>query len=317
MANSLKDMLSSVDWGKMMSGADARNALVGSALGGLVLGGTSLMSDHDPEEGKMAPVGDALTGALLGGVAGYAVPKGLALFRDGGSLAPDNDKLRYNLLGSAALGGTVGAGTIGASLYWPFRDTAAALKARVASDKLNEVGKLNQAIRGAIRHGDRALENMYRQEKAMWGTPNEANAVFDQLKEDIRAAGRRGSKALRSRLHALKLLRNRATRGYSSFGDLIRAVGDSGTTIGNATEPRIGLLERIFSKAGFKERFRGALTQWRDAYHYRPATRGLKWLRGPGGRMLGRAGRYGAAGAGIAMLLNLLKGPGSSNNYKN
>ena len=107
MANSLKDLVTSVDWGKMMSNADVRNALVGSALGGLVLGGTSLMADRDPEESKFAPVGDALLGTLLGGVAGYGIPKGLALFHDAGSLAPDDDRLRH---GSSLVPALLGLG---------------------------------------------------------------------------------------------------------------------------------------------------------------------------------------------------------------
>ena len=35
MANSIKDLVTSVDWKKMLSGSDARNALIGSAFGGV------------------------------------------------------------------------------------------------------------------------------------------------------------------------------------------------------------------------------------------------------------------------------------------
>ena len=116
----LKDILASVDWRKMMTGADVRNALIGSALGGLVLGGASYAADRDPEESHTAPVGDALTGALLGAVAGYGVPKGLALFRDSGSLAPDGDRLSSfrlgPLLGAGLLGGGIGSAVVGGSL---------------------------------------------------------------------------------------------------------------------------------------------------------------------------------------------------------
>lgn len=125
MTDSLKKMLGSVDWSKLVSHGDARNALVGSALGGLMLGGASLLQDRDPEESKAAPVGDALMGALLGGAAGYGIPKGLAMFRDAGHLAPDGDTLkpRSGLLGDAADGATWGAGLgIGAGLA---RDTPA------------------------------------------------------------------------------------------------------------------------------------------------------------------------------------------------
>ena len=117
MTDSLKKMISSVDWSKMVSSDDARNALVGSALGGLMLGGASLARDRDPEESKMTPVGDALMGALLGGVSGYGIPKGLAMFSDGGHLAPGDDQLSGSGIPGAAgkgaiLGGIGGAGLL-------------------------------------------------------------------------------------------------------------------------------------------------------------------------------------------------------------
>ena len=118
MTETLKNMLKSVDWSKLVSSGDAQNALVGSALGGIMLGGASLAQEHDPEEGKSAPVGDALMGALLGGAAGYGIPKGLAMFRDAGHMAPDSDQLSParglvgNTLSAAKLGGGIGTGAL-------------------------------------------------------------------------------------------------------------------------------------------------------------------------------------------------------------
>ena len=122
MTETLKNMLKSVDWSKLVSSGDAKNALVGSALGGIMLGGASLAQDHDPEEGKSAPVGDALMGALLGGAAGYGIPKGLAMFRDAGHMAPDSDQLgpARGLVGdamsAAAWGGGIGTGALAAQV---------------------------------------------------------------------------------------------------------------------------------------------------------------------------------------------------------
>lgn len=119
MPDTLKNLISSVDWSKLMASSDAKNALVGSVLGGLMLGGAGLAADRDPEESKYAPVGDALMGAVLGGAAGYGIPKGLALFRDSGSLAPDDDTLSDSVLGNALSNGVrgygVGAGIVGLS----------------------------------------------------------------------------------------------------------------------------------------------------------------------------------------------------------
>lgn len=118
MTETLKNMLKSVDWSKLVSSGDAKNALIGSALGGIMLGGASLAQDHDPEEGKSAPVGDALMGAILGGAAGYGIPKGLAMFRDAGHMAPDSDQLGPargivgDAMSAAAWGGGIGTGAL-------------------------------------------------------------------------------------------------------------------------------------------------------------------------------------------------------------
>lgn len=110
MTESLKNMASSVDWGKLMSRSDARNAIIGTALGGLLLGGASLARDKDPEESKSAPVGDALLGGLMGGVAGYSIPKGLSLFVDSGGMAPDDDQLSSGYISAMGKGALSGAG---------------------------------------------------------------------------------------------------------------------------------------------------------------------------------------------------------------
>ena len=127
MTDSLKNLASSVDWSKMVSGADARNAVIGSALGGLLLGGAGLAAERDPEESKYAPVSDALTGALLGGVAGYAVPKGFELFRNSGTLAPDDDRLPTGSTGAGkaeleglGVGTAVGGGVVAPTVWRAF-----------------------------------------------------------------------------------------------------------------------------------------------------------------------------------------------------
>ena len=122
MTETLKNMLKSVDWSKLVSSGDAKNALVGSALGGIMLGGASRGQDHDPGAGKSAPVGDALMGAILGGAAGYGIPKGLAMFRDAGHMAPDSEQLgpARGLVGdamsAAAWGGGIGTGALAAQV---------------------------------------------------------------------------------------------------------------------------------------------------------------------------------------------------------
>ena len=186
MTDSLKNMLKSVDWSKMVSGGDARNALVGSALGGLMLGGAGLMQDRDPEESRMAPVGDALMGALLGGAAGYGIPKGLALFRDSGGLAPDDDRIeRGGTLGNIASGAGWGAGSGFAAML--AKDAPAATRAwlrlaRNHADLLDErMAKLRPEIERFTQLRDRAAA------AGRTSAVNAANSHIDRLTSRIRA----------------------------------------------------------------------------------------------------------------------------------
>lgn len=173
MTDTLKNLVTSVDWSKLMSRADTRNALVGSALGGLMLGGASMAQDRDPEESKLTPVGDALMGAVLGGVAGYGIPKGLAMFRDGGGhMAPDNDKLPTGLYGyadSASKGAIGGLGLMAAGhavpMYKSFL-TARKIRGATARSALLHGGMLNvlatRKMRPAADGKPKSIKNIFR-----------------------------------------------------------------------------------------------------------------------------------------------------------
>lgn len=137
MNDTLKNLLSSVDWSTLANKSDVRNAAIGSALGGLMLGGAGLMRERDPEESKMAPVGDALMGALLGGVAGYGIPKGLSMFADSGSMAPPDDRLNVGYLDAAKSGAKGGAILAGATMVPPaLRASVKSLSDRLALNAL-------------------------------------------------------------------------------------------------------------------------------------------------------------------------------------
>lgn len=250
MTDSLKNLASSVDWSKMVSGSDARNALIGSALGGLLLGGTSLASERDPEESKYAPVGDALTGALLGGVAGYAVPKGLELFRHSGTLAPDDDRLSGGAGGAAkaALRG-LGTGTaVGGGLAVP----------------------------------------------ALW-----------------RALGRR-------RVDCEKMIA--ATPGTRpKFGDLKSLLLEMGNEPpAKVTAGKSALLTGL--RKWFANLTNGnvhyAPKPWGETVLLAPFSSQNKVIS-PAARVIGRAGKYGVAGAGLGYALYKLFGPSAKNNFKN
>lgn len=257
MTDSLKNLASSVDWSKMVSGADARNAVIGSALGGLLLGGAGLAAERDPEESKYAPVGDALTGALLGGVAGYAVPKGLELFRNSGTLAPDDDRLPASSTGAgaAALEG-LGVGTaVGGGLALP-----AAWRA---------LGKMRDD-----RDRFYAMPDYMR--KVLYGTDKMPRRGIKELLHEI------GNEAVVD-----------VKPGKSALGTGLR-------------------------------RWLANLTN--GGKHYAPRTWGDNVLLRPFGtlrpistrsRIIGRAGKYGVAGAGLGYALYKLFGPSAKDNFKN
>ena len=311
MANSLKDMLASVDWRKMLSSQDTKNALIGSALGGLMLGGAGLMSDRDPEESRLAPVGDALMGALLGGVAGYGIPKGLAMFRDAGSLAPDNDRLRHNYALAGGLGAAAGAGTAGVGLYKTLRDRASAMKDDAAAKRQGWYNaardKYNEAVRsGSTPEITRAYKNIMR----MYDVSPEGTAAANKVLDGVRRArwkafGTPDGELLKNHLKELVGARKKAVRGYASLGELVRAVGNYGNK-----------LERPSTLDGLLHP-RKWFSNWASAGHYHT---GRLAKVGPylssATRMGMRAGKYGLAGAGAALLLHKLLGPSAQPNFK-
>jgi len=310
MANSLKDMVSSVDWSKMMSRSDARNAIIGSALGGLVLGGSSLLGERDPEESKLAPVGDALTGALLGGVAGYAVPKGLAMFRDSGSLAPDNDKLSSNYGRAAGIGAGVGVGATGVGLVKTLRDETQRLGGLAVSKRTDAARDARRLYDEAVRSGASAeIRNALKNRLAMYDATEDgtrrANRILDSLRRRVRSLRGVDAEMAKAELKLLGDLRKKMTRGYTSFADLIQQVGAHGNGM-----PRSGMLDAILHP-------RGWLKNWTSARHYHAGNLlGIFPKVGPGVRMGLRAGKYGLLGAGGAMLLHKLLGPSTQPNYK-
>lgn len=254
MTDTLRDLASSVDWSKMLSSTDARNALIGSALGGLVLGGAGLMSDRDPEESRYAPVKDALLGAVLGGVAGYAIPKGVELFRNSGTLAPDDDRMSTGVGGAAssALRGFGAGAAMGGALTVP--------TAWRTFGRMN--GRYQTALRNWKRHGSSAG----------------VKPQFGGLKDFIREMGRDGKYNVaalpKGRLPHIRQWLANLTNGYVHY----------------ARRPTRGTwLGALFPRGHLSTR----------------------------GRILGRVGKYGAAGAGLALLSRALFGPSPRDNFSN
>ena len=331
----LKDLIGSVDWGKLWSHGDARNALIGTALGGAVLGGASLMQERDPEESKLAPVGDALTGALLGGVAGYGIPKGLELFSDAGSLAPDGDVLRHNYTRAAAKGGAAGTGLFGASLYRTLRRNAEELGSRAETrlPALREAAE--QAVVDAKNSGARADYVAYLQRRAKMldtrGSAGTAGDVLARLRRerwsaffsgDLDRAGRIGEE-----IKILKRYRNLHVRGYRTvWGDLLAHAADEPAG-GGFGKPRGLLSSLVFepeARGNIWNAIRHPLTKQPAGPHFfthggHYATKNLLGVGrkiGPLGRAAFRGGKYAALGALLGVGIHALKGPSPSNNYK-
>ena len=312
MANSLKDMISSVDWRKMLNSQDAKNALIGSALGGLMLGGAGLMADRDPEESRFAPVGDALAGMLLGGVAGYGIPKGLAMFRDGGSLAPDNDRLQTSRLVPGVAGGLAGAGLVGGGLYKTLDRTARSLGNKAEQLRAENLANWERSLRTAQQSGmPQEIIDYYRRGVDMLGKGPagvaKANATLDALRTRIWQLRRSGAAAeadrLTGNLRDLVGLHNTARRGYASFSDLIKEVGNRGN--------------QLNKPSGFGG-IRRWVKDWTSAKHYHTGKlMGIGPRVGTLGRMGLRAGGYGLAGAALGSLVwPKIVGPSSHNNFK-
>ena len=320
MANSIKDLVTSVDWKKMLSGSDARNALIGSVLGGALLGGAGLMQKRDPEESRLAPVGDALMGALLGGVAGYGIPKGLALFRDSGGLAPDGDTLKTNYLGWGLGGAAAGAGVFGGSLY---KTLSRAKTMRLAAAQRNlpsaTAMALTNMVDAARNNEPYGVRKRLQEQFAMLMTDSAGKADAEKLLaryrgRALRALMRGDKQTALNNWDALRNLvkyRNANLRGYQGFRDLAAHASEEtgGKAVGALGWLRDKLLRTKTTGPGFTH---GA--------HY--ATKAPWWtlgtkVVGPRTRMLARGGKYAAGGALLALLAHKLLGPGASNNYKN
>lgn len=331
MANSIKGMIDSVDWGKMLSGPDARNALIGTALGGALLGGASMMQERDPEESKFVPVRDALVGALLGGVAGYGIPKGLALFRDPGSLAPDNDVLKSNYLGWGAGGALAGAGTVGLSLHKTLDRARDRLRAR-AAEGLPELQRTTAFKFRNPGRGDDIVQLALR-DNIVNGTPDDAVRIITRLRREKYAAMLRRDKAAAKRagelLSEAVKVRNEATRGYQGFRDLMAEAARESVT--DASKPR-GLIMTLLSKPWKRIKGVGGHSFSHGAHYAPKATFGI-WdniklpnkgflkgrripLSAPHARAVIRGGKYAAGGALLGMLAHKFFGPTASDNYR-
>jgi hypothetical protein len=320
MANSIKDLVTSVDWKKMLSSPDTRNALIGSALGAAMLGGAGLMQKRDPEESKLAPVGDALTGALLGGVAGYGIPKSLALFRDPGGLAPDGDTLKTNYLGWGLGGAAAGAGVFGGSLYKTL-GRAKAIRLEAANrDYDNEVARALTEMADAERNNaSYGVRERTRKQFAMLmkdrAGKRDAEQILARYRGRIlRALTRRDRQTARDNWDALRQLvnyRNERLRGYRGFQDLLEYAAEEqgGKAVGAFGWLRDKLLRTGTTGPGFTHgaHYAAKAPWW---------TFGAKVL-GPRDRALVRGGKYAIGGALLAMLAHKLTGAGSANNYKN
>ena len=343
MPDSLKNLLTSVDWSRMASRPDVRNALVGSALGGALLGGASLAGDHDPEEGKMTPVGDALTGALLGGVAGYGIPKGLELFRHSGTLAPADDQLPdSNYLGAAAKGGLLGAGAIGASIpvtygahalklinkaHDPryvaarssaFGERAASLLRRVMQDRA--AGRTADLKHNMARAANAQAASVAYDAGLFPGKDSEYAKVVAQLNKQLGKAKGRDKAAIERTLAAMAKTRRQRLFGFTSLGDLTKDVTGAAQTAlaGGKTKAPPRLFRDLLLGKG-KGVFSG-----RGKEYLQTVFSGKRYAKGPGLlasrpalRMLGRAGKWGVGGAAFATALHALLGPSAKDNFKN
>lgn len=320
MANSIKDLVGSVDWRKMLSSADTRNALIGSALGATLLGGAGLMQKRDPEESKLAPVGDALMGAVLGGVAGYGIPKGLSLFRDSGALAPDGDVLKSNYLGAGAVGGLAGAGLFGGSLYKTLSRNMDRLRTAAQAGLPGRVDKVEAELEDALRrHAPRAevrriaerlsmlRENPYQAEQTLAGYRRR------WLKARLQGNGVKAER-LAKRIKDLKGFRRINNRGFNGWSDLMKRVAeepvvDAASSGGKAQ----GFFRSLFSGSPGRP---GAFST-HGGHYASKALLGVGPVITPRFRPLVRGGKYAAGGALLGMLAHKLIGPSPANNYKN
>jgi len=319
MANSIKDLVGSVDWRKMLSSADTRNALIGSALGATLLGGAGLMQKRDPEESKLAPVGDALMGAVLGGVAGYGIPKGLSLFRDSGALAPDGDVLKSNYLGAGAAGGLAGAGLFGGSLYKTLSRNMDRLRTAAQKELPVHVDKVEAELDDALaRHAPRAevrriterlsmlRDNPYRAEQTLAGYRRR------WLKARLQGNGAKAER-LAKRIKDLKGFRRINNRGFNGWSDLMKRVAEEPVAAASSGGKAQGFFRSLFSGSPGRP---GAFST-HGGHYASKALLGVGPVITPRFRPLVRGGKYAAGGALLGMLAHKLIGPSPANNYKN
>lgn len=332
MANSIKDLIGSVDWRKMLSNADTRNAAIGTALGATLLGGAGLLQKRDPEESKLAPVGDALMGAVLGGVAGYGIPKGLSLFRDPGALAPDGDVLKSNYLGWGAGGALAGAGVVGGSL-WRTLNRAKDDRLRVARKELGKAtGDALSEMVEASRNNEplRVQRRLQDRFKMLMTDPQgreEAEQILSRyrgkaLKSLLRGDTKNYSK-YKGMLDDLVNYRNETLRGYRGFRDLLRhaageAITPSSKPVGAFGWLRDKLLRTAVKGPGFTHGAHYAPKPLFGVIDKIPLPKGrFLHVSSPMARVALRGGKYALGGTALALLAHKLIGPSASNNYKN
>lgn len=319
MAGTLGNMLGSIDWTKLVSGSDARNIGIGSAIGGALLGRASANSYHDPEDDKSAPVKDALIGALAGGVAGYAIPKGVELFGSAGALAPDDDRL-----GGPAAAMLYGAGA-GTAL------TGAALVPALATSVVR-LGDKAAATRNIARHASFARFNEMRR------NPKADRAVLRRLYLQMSAHSDLGENSYGSVLSRLEsAVRTSRERGNARAADILskdiaylkskRFTRDFGMRKGiKGLKDIINELpnERIApapADAGKLSKIVNYVRRFASGEHYAPKSLSLGNVNFarmlPRHRIALRAGKHALVGAALGLLGHGILGPSAKNNYSN
>ena len=304
-----------------------------------MMGGAGLMAERDPEESRLAPVGDALAGALLGGVAGYGIPKGLAMFRDAGSLAPDGDTLRHHYGKWALGGGALGVGAAGYSIKKTLADVASGLRPSQEQRAAAEARSLATLLKAqATKKSPALIDRLNQQYMASLTDEGAVRTFADSIRKERLAALRRGdvreASRLGRRLKAFKRMRSRETRGYSSFGDLLDATGRKGGAI--RSRSLLGSILGVADEAAASKETAASKGIWSSLkglvsskakdlasprhFHNGALFHGygpqLTSARSAGLRMLKRTGKWGLGGAAAAVLLHKLLGPDPSSNFK-
>lgn len=310
----IKDHIRTIDWSKVVTPSDKRNAAIGATLGGLVLGGASLAREKDPEESKLTPVGDALIGALAGGAAGYGIPKGLSIFRSPGSVSPNKEVTgldRY--LPAGAKGALVGLGAFGAQTV---KDTLAAglrVKNRVGDMLDNGIGQ--EVAKRRLAYAESRLKlltdkgataaRIRQASKAVLEGRARVDAFLDEkgftdavrlLKRDInRAKIKRDAETLMStKLMLKRLLANRAQ-------------------LTKVTPSKVW--NELATDVDGREVYGSKLLDWPSTF-IRNRIRGRGYAARPGKGMATRAlGKYMPVGVISSLALERFFGPGAQDNF--